>query len=110
MYEITEILKINILVLRFNISDNNKYEYINYFGDVNINKDIRPLCILEFDEASNHFRCLYYNLNSNADLDNYRDLDENDNILEEKKISKTSDNISIYDNNKSQMNIQNKKL
>ena len=35
----------------------------------------------------------------------YIDLDENDKILEEKKISKTNDNITIYDNNKSQIKI-----
>ena len=70
--KITEILKINILVLRININDNNKYEYINYFGDVNINNDIRPLCILQFNEANNHFQSLYYNLNSNADLYRFR--------------------------------------
>ena len=34
-----------MLVLRININDNNKYEYISYFGDFNINKDIRSLYI-----------------------------------------------------------------
>jgi len=86
--KITKILKINILVLRININDNNKYEFISYFGDVNINNYIRSLCILEIDETSNHFQCQYYNLNSNIDLDNYTDIDENNNILEEKKNRK----------------------
>ena len=36
-----------MLVLRININDNNKYEYISYFGDFNINKDIRSLYIYQ---------------------------------------------------------------
>ena len=68
--QITEIINIIILVLQLNTNKNNNiYEYINYFGKVNIDNDIRPLCILD-EKTENHFQLLYYNINSNEDLDN----------------------------------------
>lgn len=55
----TKVLNINILVLLY-YSINQYYSFHSFYGDL-IEKELQPLCVLEYKEDAKLYQLLYFN-------------------------------------------------